>query len=290
MEICRNEAAIKVYFPLDIKGCIYQAISVYTFIDRYYISLPIDYTKVLNFDTIYSSSSITCIFQTVHCDPVHVSNYLFIATKLKLLKSRIIYRYACMSFLPLWGCRCWWAVRPRERCFYSWCFCLESPSSRWPPQPTGSARARTSGDWRKRERINALNRRNRQQEQQIWGERGLRRARTTKWNRNVVSEGAVTAAANFLWPTSHGKVNFVGFLDFFCCFISQCLNQTKANRNPSSLFVQQSHYSRSETSVDSTFCNLYHSFKSVLFFSAVYIGVIIETTGYLLPLSISFCS
>lgn len=202
------------YFPLNIKGCIYQAISVYTFTDRYYISLPIYYTKVLNFDTIYSSSSIACIFQTVRCDPIHVSNYLFIATrmiKLKLVKSRIIYRYTCMSFLPLWGCRCWWAVRPRGRCFYSWCFCLESPSSRWPPRPTGSARARTSGDWRKRERINALNHRNRQQEQQIWGERGLRRARTTKWNRTVVCEGAVTAAAYFLWPISQGKVNFVAF-------------------------------------------------------------------------------
>lgn len=55
----------------------------------------------------------------------------------------------CYTFLPSWGCRCWWAARPHERCFYSWYFCLRCPSSQWRLQPAGSARERTSGDWRK---------------------------------------------------------------------------------------------------------------------------------------------
>lgn len=56
-----------------------------------------------------------------------------------------------------------------------------------------------------------------------------------------------TAAAYCLWPVSHGNDDFMA-----------ASNQTKANRDPSGLFVQQRYYSTSETWTTSPALALLH--------------------------------
>ncbi len=159
----------------------------------------------------------------------------------------------CLSCSPLWGSRCWWAVQPRERCFYSWYSCLEILSLQWPPQPRGSAHGHTSGDWGKRENqctepdkntLSTTDMRGTEHQHGQSSKKNKVRKKCCDWR--CYHSCSIFALARTRWKSSVYCI-FVLSLPFFFKFITTS-NQTKANKNPSNLFVE-------------SFCNL--SFRQV---------------------------